>query len=74
MSKNVIQFPPTKKNGRSEDGPDNSAFCCPTCNTCFWHLRMDYKCECQNGHVFEFVEWDMALVRSANDPEGSDGQ
>lgn len=73
MSK-VIQFPPTKKKGWSTDGPDNAAFCCPTCSTCFWHLRMDYLCECQNGHVFEFVEWDFKVAPSANDTEGTDGQ
>lgn len=54
---NVINFKARAKSTPTMDGPANSAFCCPTCETCFFHLRMDWKAECQNGHLFDWLEW-----------------
>lgn len=63
---NIIKFIPKPRNTFGDDIPENAAFVCPTCETCFWHLRMDYKCECQNGHVFDWIEWDILEIKGGN--------
>lgn len=55
----IVQFKPKKPAGSEQNPFGDMAFCCPECMTIFWILRYDWMCECQNGHVFDFMFWDM---------------
>jgi len=54
---NVVQF--KRKPQGNDDMPENSAYMCPTCGSCTWFLRMDWLCECADGHTFDYLFWNI---------------
>lgn len=58
---NVVEFKPKAPEALADDAhlPDDATLACPQCLTGLWQLRHDGGAECENGHLFDSLNWEM---------------